>query len=246
MRNKIKKATKIFFYLLDKQIVDTSESIIRDYLEDNEIKNNVNIMAEEAGLDIIIAHKNIHLIVKSENSQFATSYTHMKSKYTDLKTKKYFHLANVIISIFISEIDKEDIVRIRWEEEGITYYKLIDIVTTTLKKWKEKNNKDNDFSKEWGIDVDEIYKLWNVEFVDMKENDKGDISLRVADTKMSFIHKALKPLKDQKLIIDLKNEYRVIPKKELYERIDYNYHNRQRQKEIMDLIREEVENAETN
>jgi hypothetical protein len=242
-REKLKSATRIFFYLLNNSIANKSESIVRDYIEDNEIRNYVEIMVEEAGLSIISSHENLHLIVKADNSQFATSYTHMKSKYTDLKSKKYFHLANIIISIFISEIDKENISRIRWEEQGITYYKLIDIVSNTLKKWKEKNNQENDFSREWGIDVDEIYNLWHVEFTDMKENDKGDISLRVADTKMSFIHKALKPLKDQRLIIDLENEYRIIPKMELYERLDYNYHNRQRYKEIMKLISESDINA---
>lgn len=242
-REKLKSATKIFFYLLNNNIVNKSESIVRDYIEDNEVRNNVEIMIEEAGLSIIVSHENLHLIVKPDNSQFATSYTHMKSKYTDLKSKKYFHLANIIITIFISEIDKENINRIRWEEQGITYYKLIDVVSNTLKRWKEKNNEENDFSKEWAIDIDEIYNLWHIDFIDMKENDKGVISLRVADTRMSFIHKALKPLKDQGLIIDLENEYRIIPKIELYERLDYNYHNRQRYKEIMKLISESDKDA---
>ena len=242
-RDKIKSATKIFFYLLNKSIVSKSESIIRNYIEDNEVRDTVEIMAEEAGLSIISSHENLHLIVKGENSQFATSYTHMKSKYTDLKNKKYFHLANIIISIFISEIDKEDIGRIRWEEQGITYYKLSDIVSNTLKRWKEKNNSENDFSEEWSLDVDELYNLWHVEFIDMKENEKGEISLRVHDTKMSFIHQALKPLKDQGLIIDLENEHRIIPKIELYERIDYNYHNRPRYQEIMKLVNESDSNA---
>ncbi|MEA1975910.1 MAG: DUF6063 family protein, partial [Bacillota bacterium] len=98
-REKLKSATKIFFYLLNNNIVNKSESIVRDYIEDNEVRNNVEIMIEEAGLSIIVSHENLHLIVKPDNSQFATSYTHMKSKYTDLKSKKYFHLANIIITI---------------------------------------------------------------------------------------------------------------------------------------------------
>ena len=65
-------------------------------------------------------------------------------------------------------------------------------------------------------------------------------------TRYSFIHEALKPLADQKLVYDNTRELKIIPKNELYERLENLYHRQERYSQIMELIstgREEESDA---
>ncbi len=63
---------------------------------------------------------------------------------------------------------------------------------------------------------------------------------------MGFIHEALKPLDDEGLIIRLQRENRIIPREELYERLNILYHGGDRYEEIMELIKttKEEENGQ--
>lgn len=70
-----------------------------------------------------------------------------------------------------------------------------------------------------------------------KMNKEGTLSLS-SSNRLGFINEALKPLEQEKLIINLQNEYKIIPEKELYERLDYLYHGGDRYTEIMDLIKD--------
>jgi hypothetical protein len=167
----------------------------------------------------------------------------MKSKYTGLKLKKYFYLANIIISIFLYLIDRDNNMRIQREEEGITYFKLESEVSKTLDHWYKQSKINDEFSKKWQIAIEEIYPLWH-NWPLKRGNDQEDISLLKKGNKLGFIHEAIKPLKDQDLIIDHMVEYRIIPKEALYERIDLLYHRRDRFKEIKSLIEEGVNYGE--
>ena len=69
-----------------------------------------------------------------------------------------------------------------------------------------------------------------------------------SQTRLGFINEAIKPLEQEKLIINLPKENRIIPKDELYERLDNLYHGGDRYNEIMEIIkytREEEEDAKT-
>ena len=72
-----------------------------------------------------------------------------------------------------------------------------------------------------------------------KESKSGQIDVqRNKNTRLGFIYEAMRPLADQKLIINNVRELRIIPKVELYERLDFLYHDQNRYWEIMDLIQE--------
>jgi hypothetical protein len=77
---------------------------------------------------------------------------------------------------------------------------------------------------------------------------EGNFSLS-AQTRLGFINEALKPLEQEQLIINLSRENRIIPKEELYERLESLYHGGDRYEEIIGLIqytKREKENAETS
>lgn len=239
-QDQLEDGAALFFKLLNEQILPISDPLADKYHRDSELRSIVNTIAAEGGLRVFETPRNIHLVSKARGSNFANSYTQMKEKYSGLKRKRYFYLANIIISIFLSEIDKESHVRIRWEEEGISYHRLADLVTSTLKAWQEREEEDETFSNQWSLAVDEIAELWLTEFSEFKlsqVDDTVDVT-RTKNNRLSFINTALKPLSEQGLIIDNSDELKIIPRPALYERLDKLYHSQKRYRKFMDLIEE--------
>lgn len=234
----IQKASALFFLLLKENIVSLKNPLAEEYLNSSEIREVVNTMAGEADLRIFDTRENLHLVSSGNGSIFANSYTQMKEKYKGLKNKKYFYLANLIICIFLSEVDKENNIRIRWEEEGVSYAKLEDLINSTIASWLSREDQEASFSEDWGIALKQIDEVWNKDFSPMKSSKvKGNIDVvNTTDNRFSFIYRALKPLADQKLIYNNTKELKIIPRVELYERLDKVYHNQERYKEFMSLL----------
>lgn len=239
----IRGASEVFFYLLKNKIVSISDNLGSKYYDNNEIREIVENMANEAGLQIFSTRRNIHLVSRSEGSIFATTYTQMKEKYKGLDKKSYFHLANIIISIYIAEIDRENNYSFRIEDAGVSYYTLEKIISETLESWKKRSDEEESFSKDWAIAIDEIHKLWTIQMSHSKESQDGIGFSLSTNTRLGFINEALKPLQNENLIINLPKEARIFPKDELYERLENIYHRRDRYEEIMELIKNTKENS---
>lgn len=232
----IKLASELFFHLLNNRILPANDVLASQYYDNNEIREILENMAEEGGLRIFGTRENLHLVSNGEDSIFATTYTQMKEKYNRLERKKHFYLANIIICLYLAEIDRENNFSFRIEDAGISYYKLEEIITDTLDSWK-KRNKDENFSEDFAISVDEVHHLWTMEMSHSKEAKDGTGFSLSSKTRLGFIYEALKPLEDEKLIINLPKENRIIPKEELYERLNVLYHGGDRYEEIMELIK---------
>ena len=236
----LKDGASLFFKLLDKQILSNTDPLADKYRSDGDLRSIVKTIAAEGGLRVFQTPQHIHLVSRARDSNFANSYTQMKEKFSGLKRKRYFYLANIIISIFLSEVDKEEHVRIRWEEEGVSYFRLADLVTSTLETWQERKDEDENFSENWSLAVDEMAELWLTEFSEY-EMSQADDTVDVTwskDNRLSFINTALKPLSEQGLIIDNKDELKIIPKPVLYERLDRLYSEQKRYHDFMELIEE--------
>lgn len=233
----IKKASELFFHLLKNRIVSSNDILGNQYYENNEIREVLNNMAEEAGLIILGTRQNLHMVTQKEGSIFATNYTKMKEKYNKLDRKRHFHLANIIICIYLAEIDRDDNTSFRIEDSSISYYKLEEIVTNTLESWKKRNVEEDRFSQDFAVDIEEVYELWIVQMSHSKEDIDGGAFSLSSRTRLGFINEALKPLEDEGLIIKLSKENLIVPKEELYERLEKLYHGGDRYEEIMELIK---------
>lgn len=244
----INKAGELFFHLLNNKILSNNDLLANEFYEDDNIREIVKSIAEQGGLRVFGTMQNLHLVSQGEDSIFATTYTHMKEKYNKLYRKKHFYLANIIICIYLSEIDRASNVSFRIEDAAISYYKLEEVITNTLDSWKKRNEKEDTFSKDFAIAIDEIYSLWTVEMSHSKEGKDGVGFTLSSKTRLGFINEALKPLEQEKLIINLPKENLIVPKEELYERLQHLYHSSDRYNEIMEIVkwtREEEDNAET-
>lgn len=233
----IRKASELFFHLLNNRILDISDILASQFYEDDNIREIVKNMAEQGGMRIFGTRRNLHLVVEGEDSIFATTYTHMKTRYKKLYRKKHFYLANIIICIYLAEIDRTSNISFRIEDAAISYYKLEEIVSNTLESWKKRNETEDSFSEDFAIAIDEIHKLWTVEMSHSKERKDGIGFSLSAQTRLGFINEALKPLEQEDLIINLHRENRIIPKDELYERLENLYHGGDRYNEIMEIIK---------
>lgn len=233
----IRKASELFFYLLKNRILSANDVLASQFYENNNISEIIKNMAEQGGLRVFGTRRNLHLVAEGEGSVFATTYTHMKERYKKLHRKKHFYLANIIICIYLAEIDRENNFSFRIEDAGISYHKIEEIITNTLDSWKKRNEKEESFSKDFAIAIDEIHDLWTIEMSHSKERKNGVGFSLSPQTRLGFINEALKPLEQEGLIISLYNENRIIPKEELYERLDYLYHGGDRYDEIMEIIK---------
>lgn len=233
----IRKASELFFHLLNNRILPVSDVLANEYYQDDNIREIIKNMAQQAGLQVFDTRENLHLVSEGEGSIFATTYTHMKEKYKRLYRKKHFHLANIIICIYLAEIDMENNISFRIEDAAISYYKLEELVSATLESWKKRNEKEESFSKDFALAIDEIYNLWTVEMSHSKEGKDGVGFSLSSKTRLGFINQALKPLEDENLIRNLHKENTIIPRDELYERLDYIYHGDDRYNEMMEIIK---------
>lgn len=240
----IRKASELFFRLLSSRILPANDILANQFYENNDISEIVKGMAEQGGLRVFGTRQNLHLVAEGEGSIFATTYTHMKEKYNKLYRKKHFYLANIIICIYLSEIDMENRFLFRIEDAGISYYKLEEIVTNTLDSWKKRSEQEESFSKDFAIAIDDIHSLWTVEMSHSKEGKDGMGFSLSSQTRLGFINEALKPLEQENLILNLYNENRIVPKEELYERLEHLYHGGDRYEEIMEIIKYHRESAE--
>ena len=100
----IKKGSQVFFALLKNKILPASDSVAQEYYNSVEVREVVKDMAIEGGLRVFET-RSIHMVTGAYKP-FANSYTQMKEKYKGWR-KRYFYLANIIICIYLAEVDKE-------------------------------------------------------------------------------------------------------------------------------------------
>ncbi|MFS0864302.1 DUF6063 family protein [Fredinandcohnia sp. 179-A 10B2 NHS] len=238
----IKKASAIYFTLLKDKVIDENSEHFQVYF-DPEVRQTVLLLADESGTYIIESPKRIHLVVQPTGSVFATNFTHMKDKHRQIETKKHFHLISVVIMTFLAAIDRNQAARIRTKREGISYYALERDVNDLIMNWDSILKSKPDFGEEERIDMKEVVTTWKYMEVDTDESvKKGN-----RRTRIGLIASSMRLLESEGLIVILDRDDipKVIPKQELFERIEYLYHDYDRYEMFKKLItKEEDEHAE--
>jgi hypothetical protein len=233
----VTEASALFFELLRRRMIPNHDRALLPFLEKDEVREALKLMTDEAGVWVVQGPQHVHLVARPEGSVFATSFTHMKRRYPDLETKRYFYLMNVIVLVFLAEVDVEATQRLRWESNGVSYYQLEMQVDSVLKQWgKQQESTAGAFGLSWGLAVEEMIELWDTMAVD-DETDRDRLSGN-RRTHLGLIHMALRLLKDENLIFIVEDEKRAIPRGELYERLEAVYHHQERFREMKRLVLE--------
>jgi hypothetical protein len=239
----IKKASAVYFTLLKDKVIDENSEHFQTYF-DPEVRQTVLLLADESGTYIIEAPKRIHLVVQPTGSVFATNFTHLKDKHKQVETKKHFHLLSIVIMAFLAAIDQNQAAKIRTKREGISYYALERQVNDLISKWESILKTQPTFGEEERIDMKEVVTTWKY-----MEVDSEDFGIKKGNrrTRIGLIAGAMRLLEIEGLIVILDRDdiAKVIPKSELFERIEYLYHDYDRYELFKKLLTvEEDEHAE--
>lgn len=239
----IKKASAVYFSLLKEKVIDENSEHFQTYFEP-EVRQTVLLLADESGTYIIEAPKRIQLVVQPTGSVFATNFTHMKDKHRQIETKKHFHLMSVVMMSFLAAIDQNQAAKIRTKREGISFYALERQVNDLIMNWESILKAKPTFGEEERIDMKEVVTAWKYMEVDTEEFGMKKGNRR---TRIGLIASAMRLLETEGLIVilDRGDIPKVIPKQELFERIDYLYHDYDRYEMFKKLVTtEEDEHAE--
>ncbi|WP_102349242.1 DUF6063 family protein [Bacillus sp. Marseille-P3661] len=239
----VKKASAIYFSLLKDKVIDDNSEHFQTYF-DPEVRQTVLLLADESGTFIIESPKRIQLVVQPTGSVFATNFTHMKEKHKQIETKKHFHLINVVIMSFLAIIDRNQAAKIRTQREGISFYALERQVNDLILNWDSNLKANPRFGEEERIDMKEVVTTWKYMEVDTEDYGVKKANRR---TRIGLIASAMRLLETEGLIIILDRDDipKAIPKQELFERIEYLYHDYDRYELLKKLMTsEEDEHAE--
>ncbi|MEH7379073.1 DUF6063 family protein [Bacillus sp. JJ1533] len=239
----VKKASTVYFTLLKEKVIDENSEHFQTYFEP-EVRQTVLLLADESGTYIIEAPKRIHLVIQPTGSVFATNFTHMKDKHKQIETKKHFHLMSVVIMAFLAAIDRNQAAKIRTKREGISFYALERQVNDLIMNWESLLKSKPTFGEEEQIDMKEVVTTWKYMEVDTESFGVKKGNRR---TRIGFIASSMRLLETEGLIVILDRDDipKVIPKNELFERIEYLYHDYDRYELFKKLVTaEEDEHAE--
>lgn len=239
----IKKASAVYFTLLKDKVIDENSEYFQTYFEP-EVRQTVLLMADESGTYIIESPKRIHLVVQPTGSVFATNFTHLKDKHKQIETKKHFHLVSIVIMAFLAAIDSNQAAKIRTKREGISYYAIERLVNDLILNWDSILKVKPDFGEEERIDMKEVVTTWKYMEVDTDDYGAKKGNRR---TRIGLIASSMRLLETEGLIIILDRDDipKALPKQELFERIEYLYHDYDRYELFKKLMTmEEGEHAE--
>ncbi|PLS08382.1 DUF6063 family protein [Neobacillus cucumis] len=239
----IKKASAVYFTLLKEKVIDENSEHFEAYFNP-EVRQTVLLLADESGTYIIESPKRIQLVVQPTGSVFATNFTHLKEKHRQVETKKHFHLMSVVIMSFLAAIDRNQAAKIRTKREGISYYALERQVNDLIMNWDSILKAKPAFGEEERIDMQEVVTTWKYMEVDTEDYTVKKGNRR---TRIGLIAGAMRLLETEGLVVILDRDDipKAIPKQELFERIEYLYHDYDRYELFKKLMTsEEVEHAE--
>jgi len=235
----IKKASAVYFTLLKEKVIDENSEHFQTYF-DPEVRQTVLLLADESGTYIIEAPKRIQLVVQPTGSVFATNFTHMKDKHKQVDTKKHFHLMSVVMMAFLASIDQNQAAKIRTKREGISFYALERQVNDVIMNWDSQLKTKPSFGEEEKIDMKDVITTWKYMEVDTEDYGTKKANRR---TRIGLIASAMRLLETEGLIIVLDRDDipKAIPKQELFERIEYLYHDYDRYEMFKELMKTEEE-----
>ncbi|KUP23004.1 DUF6063 family protein [Paenibacillus sp. DMB5] len=230
----LQQASRLFFDLLRRKVISLDDPAAAECLQDNGAYDALQYLAKEGGCRIMNSGHRLHLLVNPLGSGFATNFTQLRNKYSRIERKTHLHIINVIILVFLAEMDQDE-QHFKPGQDSMSYIQLADQVSAVLKAWYEMDE-EGKFSKQWRLDIQAMYKVWASLYMQTKSQEDADTLSRGSGSRIGLIHEGMKLLEDEHLVFISESEKRIFPREELYERMRYLYHDVDRYKELKALI----------
>ncbi|ASA21425.1 DUF6063 family protein [Paenibacillus donghaensis] len=230
----LQQASKLFFDLLRRKVISLNDPAAAECLQDAGAYDALQYVAKEGGCRVMNSGQRLHLLVNPIGSVFATNFTQLKNKYSRIERKAQLHTINVIILIFLAEMDQDES-HFKPGQDSMSYLQLADQVSAVLQAWYNLDGEGR-FSKQWQLDIQAMYKVWTSLYMQTKSQEESDLLSRGSGSRIGLIHEGMKLLEEEHLVFISEQEKRIFPRDELYERMRYLYHDVDRYKELKTLI----------
>ncbi|MBB3113410.1 hypothetical protein FHS18_005522 [Paenibacillus phyllosphaerae] len=229
----VKRASGIYFNLLQKRVVEKSDELYSLYFQ-AEVREAVKLLASESGTQVIETSARIHLVTRASGSVFATHFTHLKSRHKEVENKKYFYCISIILMVYLAEIDRNQAAKIRSFREGHTFFAIERLVSVLVDRWTDILKADGAaVERRSGIAIREMVELWR-----NADPDPSASSRPNRRTRLGLIRSGFKLLEEEGLvhILDRDELPKVFPRQELVDRLEYLYGDSDRYAEVKALM----------
>lgn len=230
----VQQASRLFFELLRKKVIPLDDPAAAECLQDAGTYDALQYVAKEAGCRVMNSGHRLHLLVNPLGSVFATNFTQLKNKYSRIERKTHLHIINIIILVFLAEMDQDE-THFKSGQDSMSYIQISDQVSSLFQAWMQMDDEGR-FSQQWRLDIQAMSKVWTNLYMQTKSQEESDLLTRGAGSRIGLIHEGMKLLEEEKLVFISESEKRIFPREELYERMQYLYHDVDRYQELKKLI----------
>jgi hypothetical protein len=193
-----KDAAKLFFELLTEGFIKSEDDIVRPYLESQEVRDYIKVLADVSGVRVVKKDKFIHMMAKANGGVFSNNLSELRKHVKGYESKIDLYLMGLIWLVLFSEMDDEMAVKLDWENEGISYKTIEDGVTKVLNRWSEiDEEQDGAFSRDWSLAVKGMKGKWDV--LQVMKSRKGQVSYGKR-TKFGLIEAAMRELEKDRMV----------------------------------------------
>lgn len=231
-------AQKFFYKLLDKGEIrekDDKELYVA-YLNEEGLKDIIDVIAEEFKSDVILIKDTIYLIPHADNDVIGFDY---KEEGALMKNKEHVYLTYLVITVIFAEFTNDI--------SPASYLNILDIVSLVTETLDRASKKANIEEEELNADFNVLKcnELWKSKGTWREEGNNGKDTTSV-DYKIGFIRRVITFLKQRGLVRVITDEDKVVPSNKFKE-LMFGYFLNDERKEIVERlldIRKEDSNAE--
>lgn len=231
-------AQRLFYKLLDGGELkekDDKELYI-SYLNEEGIKDIVDMIAEEFKSDVILIRDTIYLIPHEDNDVIGFDY---REEGLLMKNREHAYLTYLVITVIFAEFTND--------VSPASYLSLLDIITLVTETLDRASNKANIEEEELNADFNVLKcnELWKSKGTWREEGNGGRDTTSI-DYKIGFIRRVATFLKQRGLIRIITDEEKIVPSNKFNE-LMFGYFLNDERKEIVESllgIRKEDINAE--
>jgi hypothetical protein len=230
-------AFKFLAALWQQKYLSNDNPIVYPYIESQDVRNCVRKFGEAFGVRIVRKEKNIHLLVQPQDSFLTYPINELKRTVKTWENRIDLYLLGVVWMVLCAEADNDmDTSKIKWENEGLSYGEIEELVTKNLERWYERDKEsEGNFSKEWSLAVKDMYEKWRLLRYNKTEN--GRVSY-IKESRFGVIDSAVKELaKDKMVFVErLAQTARVTPTPVFFERLKARFGNMDKYQDRYELL----------
>ncbi|QOY38673.2 DUF6063 family protein [Anaerobacillus isosaccharinicus] len=230
-------SSKLIASLWQQKYLPTEHPLVHPYIEEQEVRNCVRRLSENWGLKVAREGKHIHLLVQPGRSVLNTPMEELRRSIKGYDSETDLYLMGVIWLVIYNEADNELSTTIKWENEGLTYGEIEDLVNQVMEHWNKLNEEsDNQFSKDWSLAVTRMYKKWKV--LRYNKTTKGRV-VYAKDSRIGLIDTAARELEKDKMVFIERTAQmsRVTPMPVFRERLKLRFGNLDKYQDRYELLK---------